>query len=191
MDMSGFGYARLKKLSGVSIDVSFDPTKLTPRVRKAAQKLLRGKNITGDGQSAKTALLAWASVTKPPALLRGGGYVLNYKQMPETVRAEWRNLHTTGRMVALADPANSSGWVRQYVDDNYETVMQALDTNETGRDSPHCYFGTHHYPDEVRAQIVEAFIKDPTDMHKLELAAQMLDGSALLRPNMDLLVYAI
>jgi hypothetical protein len=190
VDVSGFAYSRLKRVGGVSIEVSLDPTKLTPRVRKAAQKMLRGKHIHGDGKAAKAALMAWASVTRPPALLRGGHYVLNYKQIPETVRGEWRNLHTTGRMVALA-ASDDSGWRRQYIKDNYENVMQALDKNDTGRESPNCYFGVYDYPDELHAQIVDAFTKDPTDMHKLELAAQMLDGTAPIRPNMDLLVYTI
>lgn len=191
VDVSGFAYSRLKKLSGVSIEVTLDPTKLTPRIRKAAQKMLRSKHIHGDGKAAKAALMAWASVTRPPALMRGGSYVLNYKQIPETVRAEWRTLHTTGRMVALATTQDRSEWRRDYINDNYETVMQVLDKNDTGRESPHCYFGVYDYPDELRAQIVDAFIKDPTDMHKIELAAQKLDGTAPIRPNMDLLAYTI
>lgn len=191
VDVSGFAYSRLKKVDGVSIELAFDPTKLTPRIRKAAQKMLRNKQVHGDGKAAKAALMAWSSVTRPPALLRGGSYVLNYKQIPEAVRSEWRTLHNTGRMVALASAHNGSEWRRQYVSDNYETVMEVLDKNDTGRESPHCYFGVYDYPDELRAQIVDAFTKDPTDMHKLEIAAQKLDGTAPISPNMDLLAYTI
>jgi hypothetical protein len=186
IDMTGFGYARLKKLNGVHLDISFDPTKLTPRVRNAAQKMLRSKSITGSGQAGKAALMAWSAVTNPPAVMRGDSFVLNYKRLSEPVREEWRRLLTTGRMLALAE-VDASHWSRDYIEKCHEEDMSALDGQATKHDRPNYYFSTHRFPAEIREQMVAAFRADNTDLGKFELAAQMLDGTARIKPNMELI----
>jgi hypothetical protein len=191
IDMTGFGYTRLKKLNGVHIDVSFDPTKLTPRIRNAAQKMLRGKSIHGNGQAGKAALMAWAAVTNPPAAIRGGALVLNYKRLSEPVREEWRRLLTTGRMLALAEVGAESHWSRDYIEKCHESDMSALDGQTIDHDRPNYYFSTHRFPDAIREQMVAAFRADNTDLGKFELAAQMLDGRARIRPNMGLIALTI
>jgi hypothetical protein len=189
IDMTGFGYARLKKLDGVHIDISFDPTKLTPRVRNAAQKLLREKNITGNGQAGKAALMAWSAVTNPPAAMRGS-LVLNYRRLSEPVRDEWRRLLTTGRMLALAE-VDASHWSRNYIEQTHESDMSALDGQTIDHNRPNYYFSTHRFPDAIREQMVAAFRADNTDLGKFELAAQMLDGTARIKPNMELIALVV
>jgi hypothetical protein len=191
IDMTGFGYARLKKLDGVHIDISFDPTKLTPRVRNAAQKLLREKNITGNGQAGKAALMAWSSITNPPAVMRGASFVLNYKRLPEPVRDEWRRLLVTGRMLALAEVNASADWQRNYIEKTHEEDMSALDGQTTKHSRPNYYFYLHLQPDAIREQMVAAFKADNTDLGKFELAAQMLDGTARIKPNMELIALVV
>lgn len=192
IDLTGFGYSRLKKLNGVSIDISFDPTHLTPRVRKAAQKMLREKNITGSGQAAKAALMAWSALPCPPAAMRGDSFVLNYKRLSEPVREEWRRLLTTGRMLVLAE-VDESHWSRQrdYIEKCHEEDMSALDGQAIKHDRPNYYFSTHRFPDAIREQMVAAFRADNTDLGKFELAAQMLDGKARIKPNMELIALVV
>jgi hypothetical protein len=192
IDMTGFGYARLKKLNGVHIDISFDPTKLTPRVRNAAQKMLRNKSITGSGQAGKAALMAWSAVTNPPAAMRGDSFVLNYRRLSEPVREEWRRLLTTGRMLALADlDERYSDTMRSYIEGCHEVDMSALDGQAIDHSRPNYYFSTHRFPAEIREQMVAAFKADNTDLGKFELAAQMLDGTARIRPNMELIALTV
>jgi len=191
IDMTGFGYSRLKKLNGVHIDVSFDPTKLTPRVRNAAQKLLREKSITGSGQAGKAALMAWSAVTNPPAAMRGASLVLNYKRLPEPVRDEWRRLLVTGRMLALAGVEASNDWQRGYIEECHESDMSALDGQAIKHSRPNYHFYLHLYPDAIREQMVAAFRADNTDLGKFELAAQMLDGKARIRPNTELIALVV
>jgi hypothetical protein len=190
IDMTGFGYARLKKLNGVHIDISFDPTKLTPRIRNAAQKMLRGKSITGSGQAGKAALMAWSAVTNPPAAMRGS-LVLNYRRLPEPVRDEWRRLLTTGRMLALAEVGAESYWSRDYIEANHKSDMSALDGQTIDHNRPNYYFSTHRFPDAIREQMYAAFRADNTDVGKFELAAQMLDGTARIKPNMELIALIV
>lgn len=193
MNMSGFGYSRLQKINGVTLDVSFDPTQLTPRVRKAAQKLLRSKSIEGSGQAAKAALMAWSALDKPPAIMRGRGYVLNFREVPDAVRTEWRILIGTGRMVALADAANNDSWRREMIERDCDETLSMLDTNVHPRavEAKHFYIGSYYYPDAVRDQLFEAFVNDSTNAWKYEAAAASLDHTAPIKPNMDLIATAI
>ena len=193
MNLTGFGYSRLQKLSGISIEVSFDPTKLTPRIRKAAQKMLRSKNIEGSGQASKAALMAWAALNKPPAIARGTSYVLNFREIPDAVRNEWRVLINTGRMVALADSSNHSEWRREMIQRDCDDALGMLDTNVHPRrpEAKNFYVGTYYYPDELRRQIHNVFINDPTNAWKYEAAATMLERSARIKPNMDLIAAII
>ena len=190
IDLTGFGYARLKKLNGVNIAISFDPTQLTPRVRKAAQKMLRERYITGNGQAAKAALMAWSVLPCPPAAMRGDSFVLNYKRIPEPVRDEWRRLLTTGRMIALTE-ADASGWAREYIESCHKEDMSALDGQTTKHSRLNYYFSTHRFPNAIRDQMVAAFMADTSDIEAFEQAAQLLNGTERIDPDMALIALVV
>jgi hypothetical protein len=194
IDLTGFGYARLKKLNGVNIAISFDPAQLTPRVRKAAQKILREKNITGNGQAAKAALMAWSALPRPPAAMRGDSFVLNYKHIPEPVRGEWRRLLVTGRMLALAEASekhHASDWQRNYIEQCHESDMSALDGQAIKHDRPNYYFYLHLHPDAIRDQMVASFMADTSDTDAFEQAAQLLNGTERIDPDMGLIALVV
>lgn len=184
MDMSGFGYSRVQKLSGVSIDVTFDPTKLTPRICKAAQKMLRTKRIMGQGQAAKAALMAWAALPDPPAVIRHGA-LLNYKRLPPSVATQWRPLITMGRVIALSAP-DLIDFYRDNAEGNYTMMMDLVDGKSRSRKSWE-YLFLHNYPDELQAQFRKVFSEDVTNAAQFDFAANTLLGPALIKPNMDLI----
>jgi hypothetical protein len=119
-----------------------------------------------------------------------GSLVLNYRRLPEPVRDEWRRLLTTGRMLALAE-VDASHWSRNYIEKTHESDMSALDGQTIDHDRPNYYFSTHRFHDSIREQMNAAFRADNTDLGKFELAAQMLDGTARIKPNMELIALTI
>jgi hypothetical protein len=93
-------------------------------------------------------------------------------------------------MLALAE-ANVSGWNRDYIESCHKEDMSALDGQTTKHPRLNYYFSTHRFPNAIRDQMVAAFMADTSDIEAFEQAAQLLNGTERIDPDMALIALVV
>jgi hypothetical protein len=177
--MNGYDYGRkIIHMPGFKVEAWIDPTLISPRVKKAAQKMIR-LGILNGGYRSTACMLAQQLLTdagiKSTASANKWGVTIHNATLTQDTKADIINLLEAGRMIEIADKPESN---HAYIDARYRRAM-ALELRGDHAISMSCYVVP------IAQQIAEIAAASRSQAHKdaANKLADQLDDVAPIKAN--------
>lgn len=177
--MNGYDYGRkIVYMPGFKVEAWIDPTHISPRVKKAAQKMIR-TGILNSGYRSAARMLAKQLMTdagiKSTASANKWGVTIHSATLTQDTKADIINLLEAGRMIEIADKPKSN---HEYIDARYRTAMR-LELRNDHAISMSCYVVP------IAQQIAEIAAASRSQAHKdaANKLADQLDDVAPIKAD--------
>ncbi len=141
---------KIRHLPGLQVTATLDPTKITKRVKTAAQKMLRSGVLTS-GYRSKSRMLAEqllsdAGRVAPASAVHWAVFIADAALLTNEAREQIKELIGAARLI---DHANSNRDNAKYINERYDQMLKDLKTTRIGRVT------FHTYQLEINMQIAE------------------------------------
>ena len=166
---------KIRHLPGLKLTATLDPTRVSKRVKTAAQKMLRTGVLTNGyaSQSRMLAhqLLADAHVEAVASNTKWGVRVLSVSRLTKDDRAHIAEFINAARMIELADMASNKQ--ASYIHDRYTSILTQFEVHK-GK-----HFSFNLYQPTLQAQIVDLISarRTPEQVKAHEALADKLDST--------------
>lgn len=173
--------ARQVKTAGVVATLHFDPSRLTTRIRKAAQRMLQSGTLWGgwSSQSRKVAEMVAAHYALPMMKVSHGYLYVERRSLHNDDMETLKRLFNADIMAFKLEPKIpdwyvSRGEAREYVDTTVERQLEQLDNFETGQ-SNYINFLDEAFTKQIAQAITERQMREFAELR--ERASAYLDSS--------------
>lgn len=177
--MNGYDYGRkIIYMPGFKVEAWIDPTHISPRVKKAAQRMIR-TGILNSGYRSAARMLAQQLLTdagiKSTASANKWGVTIYNATLTQDTKADIINLLEAGRMIEIAEKPESN---HEYIDTRYRSAMR-LEMRHGQSITMSCYV----LP--IAQQIAEIAAASRSQAHKdaANRLADQLDDVAPIKAN--------
>jgi hypothetical protein len=160
---------KIRHLPGLQLKATLDPTKITKRVKNAAQKMLRVGVVTG-GYTSKARMLAEqllndAHRKAPVSATKWGVFIQDMALLTDEARASISELVDAARVIELTSEPRSNP---EYINERYNRTQKQIKDMKFG----HLSFNTYQL--ELNMQIAEVVAARRTPL-MLEIHNELAD----------------
>lgn len=177
--MNSYDYGRkITQMPGFRVEAWIDPTQISPRIKKSAQKMIRTGIMNGGYRSAARMLadqlMKDARIGVSACANKWGVTIFNAVLTHDT-KADIINLLEAGRMIEIADKPESN---HAYIDSRYRRAM-SMDMRPDRAISLSCYV----VPINQQIAEVAAASRTPFMIAEANKLADQLDDVAPIKAN--------
>jgi hypothetical protein len=166
---------KIRHLPGLKLTATLDPTRVSKRVKTAAQKMLRTGVLT-TGYASQSRMLAHqllkdAHVEAVASNTKWGVRILAVPQLTKDDRAQIAEFINAARMIELADMASNKQ--ASYIHDRYTSILAQFEVHKG------VHFSFNLYQPTLQSQIVDLISarRTPEQVKAHEALADKLDST--------------
>lgn len=178
--MNSFDIARkITHMPGIKVEATIDPTLISVRVKKAAQKMICSGILNGGYRSTSRMLaeqLLKDSRVSACASATRWGVVMYSAKLSHATKAAIKELINAARVIELA--TESSPNRKEYVNDRYDRTLKRLESETE-------HVNLSIYQKDIAQQIAEliAAARTPEQVNAAKELAYQLDGTQPIKIN--------